>query len=111
MRQLARRFAEREIRPMAAEYDEQDETPWPVLRKASEIGLMSYQYPEAFGGGGVSSILTACLVAEELARGCLGIATAIIGAGLTAVPIMIAGTDEQKSRYIPWFCKEETLCH
>ena len=104
VRQLARRFAEREIRPVAAEYDESDELPWPVLRKAAQVGLLSYQYPEEYGGGDVSNVLTSCLVIEELAWGCLGIATAISGAGLAAVPIMLCGTDEQKARYIPWFC-------
>jgi alkylation response protein AidB-like acyl-CoA dehydrogenase len=106
MRQLAHRFAERELRPVAAEYDERDEMPWPVLEKAAQVGLMSYHYAEEHGGGGVSSILTACLVAEELAWGCLGIATAIIGAGLAAIPIRVAGTKEQQARYIPWFCDE-----
>jgi alkylation response protein AidB-like acyl-CoA dehydrogenase len=67
---------------------------------------MSYQYAEEHGGGGVPSILTACLVAEELAWGCLGIGTAIIGAGLAAVPIRVAGAKEQQARYIPWFCDE-----
>lgn len=109
MCQLAHRFAEREIRPLAAEYDESEETPWPVLEKAARVGLMSYQYPEEYGGGGVADILTGCLVVEELAWGCLGIATAIVGAGLAAVPIMIAGTREQKARYIPWFCDEEKV--
>jgi alkylation response protein AidB-like acyl-CoA dehydrogenase len=104
MRQLAHRFAEREIRPIAAEYDERDEMPWPVIQKAAEVGLTSYQYSEAYGGGGVSSIVTACIVTEELAWGCLGIATAVVGAGLAAIPIMLAGNDEQKARYIPWFC-------
>ncbi len=106
---LAHRFAERDIRPVAADYDESGDMPWSVLEKAAQVGLMSYQYPEAYGGSGVSSILTACLVAEELAWGCLGIATAIIGAGLAAVPITIAGSDEQKARYLPWFCDEGTV--
>jgi alkylation response protein AidB-like acyl-CoA dehydrogenase len=109
MRQLARRFTEREIRPVAAEYDESDETPWPVLHKAAQVGLMSYQYSEEYGGGDVSSILTSCIVTEELAWGCLGIAVAITGAGLAAVPITIAGTDEQKARYIPWFCDADRV--
>ncbi len=107
MRQLAHRFAEREIRPLAAEYDESEQTPWPILQKAARVGLTSYQYPEEYGGGGVESILTACLVAEELSWGCLGIATSIIGAGLAAVPIVIAGDEEQKARYIPWFCDDD----
>ncbi len=104
MRQLAHRFAEREIRPVAAEYDVSGETPWPVLQKAAQVGLTSYQYPDAYGGGGVDSILTGCIVTEELAWGCLGIATAIVGAGLAAIPITIAGSDEQKARCLPRFC-------
>jgi alkylation response protein AidB-like acyl-CoA dehydrogenase len=104
MRQLAHKFAEQEIRPLATQYDESEETPWDVIHKAGQIGLTSFAYPEEYGGGGVTTVLTSCLVAEELAWGCLGIATAIIGAGLAAVPIMLAGNPEQKARYLPWFC-------
>jgi len=109
LRRLAHRFAEQEIRPVAAEYDEREETPWPALEKAAQVGLLSYPYPEEFGGGGIESVLTACLVAEELAWGCLGIATAIIGAGLAAVPILLAGNKNQKARYIPHFCDPERV--
>ena len=109
LRRLAHRFAEQEIRPVAAEYDEREETPWPALEKAAQVGLLSYPYPEEFGGGGIESVLTACLVAEELAWGCLGIATAIIGAGLAAVPILLAGNKNQKARYIPHFCNPERV--
>ena len=104
MRQLAHKFAEQEIRPRAISYDESEETPWDVIQKAGQIGLTSYAYPEEYGGGGVTTVLTSCLVAEELAWGCLGIATAIIGGGLAAVPITLAGDPEQKARYLPWFC-------
>lgn len=109
MRQLARRFARQEIRPVAADYDESEETPWPVIQKAGSIGLTSYQYPEEYGGGGMNSILSACLVAEELSWGCLGIASAILGCGLAAIPIMLAGTEEQKTRHIPGFCDESQV--
>lgn len=106
MRQLAHRFAAQEIRPVAAEYDEREETPWPVLVKAAQIGLLSYHYPEVYGGGGVDSVLTSCLVAEELSWGCLGMATAILGCGLAAIPLLLAGTEVQKAHYLPWFCDE-----
>jgi len=109
MRRLAQRFAVEEIRPVAAHYDECEETPWPVLEKAARIGLTSYHYPEVYGGGGVDSVLTACLVVEELSWGCLGIATAILGCGLAAEPILLAGTEQQKARYIPWFCDPQKL--
>ena len=57
----------------------------------------------------MTSILTSSLVIEELAWGCLGIAIAITGAGLAAIPIMIAGSDEQKAQYIPWFCDADNV--
>ncbi len=109
IRQLAHKFAEREIRPSAAEYDEREDTPWPVLEKAAEIGLTSYPYPEEFGGGGMGSVLTACLVMEELAWGCLGIGSAILGCGLAAVPVQLCGSEEQKRRYLPWFTNRDKL--
>ncbi|MGD8398650.1 MAG: acyl-CoA dehydrogenase family protein [Anaerolineae bacterium] len=109
MRQLAHQFAAKEIRPVAAAYDQSEETPWPVLQKAAQIGLLSYHYPEMYGGGGVESVLTGCLVAEELSWGCLGIATAILGCGLAAIPLLLAGTEEQKARYMPWFCDERNV--
>ncbi|MGD2252592.1 MAG: acyl-CoA dehydrogenase family protein [Anaerolineales bacterium] len=109
IRRLAHRFAEREIRPVAAEYDEREEMPWPVLHKAAEIGLTSYQYPEQYGGGGMTDLVTACVVTEELAWGCLGIGGAIIGCGLAGVPILISGSEAQKQRYIPWFCDPANL--
>lgn len=109
MRQLAHRFAAQEIRPVAAEYDQNEETPWPVMEKAAQIGLLSYRYPEAYGGGGVDSVLTGCLVAEELSWGCLGIATAILGCGLAAIPLLLAGSEAQKARYLPWFCEDSRV--
>ena len=77
--------------------------PWPVIEKAAQIGLTSFRYPEVYGGGGVDSLLTTCIVAEELAWGCLGIGMSILTLGLAAIPILLAGNEQQKSRYIPWF--------
>ena len=104
MRQLAHRFAEEEIRSVAGDYDESEEMPWPVIEIAAQIGLTSFHYPEVCGGGGVDSLLTTCIVAEELAWGCLGIGMSILTQGLAAIPILLAGNEQQKSRYIPWFC-------
>ncbi len=109
MRQLARRFPRREIRPAAPEYDEREETPWHILEAAARVGLTSYQYPIEYGGGGVESVLTACLVAEELSWGCLGIASAILGCGLAGTTIMLTGSEQQKTRLIPWFCDDNQL--
>jgi alkylation response protein AidB-like acyl-CoA dehydrogenase len=108
-RDLARRFAEKEIRPVAAEYDEREEMAWDVLKKAAQVGLTSYGIPEEFGGGGADSVLMRCIVDEELFWGCAGIATALGASMLGATPILLAGTPEQKSRYLPLFCKPNSL--
>jgi acyl-CoA dehydrogenase len=79
---LAHEFAEKEIRPVAAHYDETEEFPWPVLKKAHEVGLTPVaSMPEAYGGGGLDMISN-MLIAEELHWGCAGIAVAITGTGL-----------------------------
>lgn len=98
--ELAHEFAENEMRPAAPRYDEAEEFPWDVIEKGHKLGLMSYAFPEEYGGAGATSALTATLVSEELAWGCAGIATAMGGTGLCATPIMVAGTHVQKKKYL-----------
>lgn len=98
--ELAHEFAEKEIRPVAPHYDEVEEFPWDVLKKANELGLMTYAFPEEYGGAGVQSAVTNVVVTEELAWGCAGIATAMGGTGLCATPIMIGGNHAQKAKYL-----------
>jgi len=104
-RDLAHKFAEETIRPVAPEADEKEEVPWDVLKKAAQMGLLNYMYPEAYGGGGMESLLTRCLVKEEIYWGCAGVGTTVGGIDLAATPIMLAGTDEQKARTIGRFCQ------
>jgi acyl-CoA dehydrogenase len=109
---LAREFAQREIRPVAAEYDAREEMPWPVLEKAARIGLLSYGLPEEYGGGGVADGMvgiTNFLVTEELAWGCAAIATEIGSSSYAAGPIVAFGTEDQKHRYLPRFCDPDTV--
>ena len=92
-------FAEREIRPVAHEYDEKEEFPWEVVQKAAEIGLYSHEFlGQTFGDA--TGIMPA-LVAEELTWGCAGIALAIQGTGLPVAAIFGQGTPEQISTWIP----------
>jgi butyryl-CoA dehydrogenase len=98
--ELAHDFAENEMRPVAPQYDESEEMAWPVLEKARQLGLLTYGFPEEYGGAGATSALTSAVVTEELAWGCAGIATAMGGTGLCATPIMIAGTEAQKKKYL-----------
>jgi alkylation response protein AidB-like acyl-CoA dehydrogenase len=109
MRKKARQFAQAEIRPVAAHYDEREQAPWPILERAARIGLTTYRYPEKYGGGGVESLLTACLITEELSWGCSGIANTILGCDTVAVPILLTGTEAQKDRFIPPFCDRDKV--
>lgn len=101
---LARDFARNEIRPVAHLYDETEEMPWDVIKKAAKLGLTSYRYPAEYGGLGLNDPVTSLIITEELYWGCAGIATAINGTGLAATGIMLTGTEEQKKKYIPMFC-------
>ncbi len=104
-RDLARRFAEQAIRPVAAEADEREEVPWEALEKAHRIGLTNYYLPESCGGGGVTSLLTKLLVDEELFWGCAGVGSILGASALCATPILLAGTQEQKRRHLSRFCE------
>ena len=104
IRALAHEFAEKEIRPVAAHYDETEEFPWPVLKKAHQVGLTPVAVmPEEYGGGGLDMIAN-MLIAEELHWGCAGIAVAITGTGLAATAILAMGNEAQKTRWIGQFC-------
>src|SRR5260370_974147 len=92
-------FAEKEIRPVAHQYDESEEFPWPVVKKAAEVGLYGVEflqqtYADATG-------IMPALVAEELTWGCAGIALAIQGTGLPIAAIFSQGTPEQIATWIP----------
>jgi alkylation response protein AidB-like acyl-CoA dehydrogenase len=102
---LAHRFAERTIRPVAPQADEAEEVPWEVLEKAHQTGLLTFHLPEAYGGGGVESVLARAIVDEEMSWGCAGVGTIIGGLGLCATPILLAGSEEQKLRYLSGFCE------
>ncbi len=109
LRALAREFAEKEIRPKAAEYDEQSTHPADVIAKAHELGLMNVHIPPEYGGLGLSAF-DGMLVGEELCWGCSGMGTSISSNGLGAAPVMIAGTDEQKREWLTPLLEEPILC-
>src|SRR4029453_16619208 len=88
LRALAREFAEKEIRPKAAEYDEHSTHPADVIAKAHELGLMNPHIPEEFGGLGLSAF-DGMLIGEELAWGCSGIAVSIVANTLGAAPVQL----------------------
>jgi acyl-CoA dehydrogenase len=109
LRALAHEFAEKEIRPKAAEYDEHSTHPVDVIAKAHGLGLMNPHIPEELGGLGLSAF-DGMLIGEELSWGCSGIAVSIVANTLGAAPVLLAGTDEQKREWLPMLIEEPFLC-
>jgi acyl-CoA dehydrogenase len=99
LRDWVHEFAEKEVRPVAAEWDEREETPWPVIEKAAEIGLYSYEFVvRAFAD---PTGLTLPVVSEELFWGCAGIGLSIFGTQLAVAGIYANGTPEQIVKWVP----------
>ena len=96
---MAREFAEKEMKPKAAKYDEGHEFPEDVMKKAFEVGFLACKIPEKYGGGGLSDIDTV-IVSEELAAGCAGMYTTMMVNALAYTPIILFGTDEQKKKFL-----------
>jgi acyl-CoA dehydrogenase len=108
LRDLAHDFAEREIRPKEREYDEHSTHPGEVIAKAHELGLMNVHIPRAYGGLELGAF-EGMLIGEELCWGCSGIGTAIAAAGLGHGPVIMAGTEEQKQKWLPPLIDEVVL--
>ncbi len=99
LREMAHDFAEKEIRPVAWEYDKDGTWPQAILEKAWELGLMNAHIPEQYGGPGVS-YLEGAIIEEELCWGCSGIGTSIGANGLATAPLALAGSEELKAKYL-----------
>jgi acyl-CoA dehydrogenase len=95
----AREFSRKEIAPVAGHLDEEGKFPHEIMNKAFELGLLNGEVPEAYGGLGLSC-LTHSLLQEEIAWGCAGVNTTLTASMLGAMPLMLAGTDEQKKRWL-----------
>jgi acyl-CoA dehydrogenase len=109
LRELAHEFAEKEIRPKAAEYDERSTHPEDVIAKAHEVGLMNLHVPEEYGGLGLG-VFDGMLVGEALSWGCSGIAVSIVANTLGSAPVVLAGSDEQKGRWLPPLLERPIVC-
>lgn len=95
---LARDFTAKHIIPVAMEYDRTGEFHLFVLEEAKKAGLNCNAVPVEYGGPGYDSVAQA-LIVEEWAYGCAAFATTLGGNGLSAYPLLVAGTDEQKKLY------------
>ena len=99
LREMAHDFAEKEIRPVAWEYDKDGTWPKDIIEKAWDVGLMNSHISEEYGGAG-AGYLDGCLIEEELSWGCSGIQTSLGCNGLATAPIMLGGSEETKKKYL-----------
>ena len=95
LQKLAREFAEKEIMPYAAEWDEKGEFPQEAMRKGMDVGFHLMSIPEEFGGMGLDNV-TSYIIREELAKGDAGYSVSIGTNGLGMTPLLLAGNDKQK---------------
>ena len=105
LQETARRFANEEIIPVAAQYDVSGEFPMEIMRKAWELGLSHTFIPEEHGGVGLS-ILGSCIAVEEVSRGCSGMTTSLISNDLGLTPILVGGSEDQIREWLAP-CSEE----
>ncbi len=109
IRKMVREFAETEIRPIAAEYDETQEFPWETVKRMGELNLLGLIFPKEYGGADVGYIGYAIAV-EEISRVCgaHGITVAAHNS-LCSNHIYISGTEEQKQRFLTPLAKGEKI--
>ena len=105
IQELARKFAREEIIPKAAHHDQTGEFPREIVKKAWDIGLMNTHVPAEYGGAGLG-VLDGCIITEEFAYGCTGIATAMEANSLAAAPVIVAGNEEQKKEFLGRLTRE-----
>lgn len=108
-RHMIREFAEKEVKPLAAEVDEQERFPEETVRKMAPLGIMGIPVPREYGGAGGDNIMYSIAV-EELSRVCA--TTGVIVSAHTSLcvaPIMEHGTPEQKKKYLPRLASGEWL--
>ena len=100
-RDTVRRFVEKEIEPFATEWDEAEEFPRELYKKAAEVGLLQCGYPEEYGGVEVDRFYN-LIMSQELARaGAGGISASLMSHSIGAPPIVALGSEEIKRRVLP----------
>jgi len=108
VRDLARQIAREKIAPLAPHYDETETYPDEPMRILAEQGLLGIWIPEEHGGTGMGAVAL-CLAVEEIAWACAATATNFLASPLGGYPILLAGTAEQRKRYLPRLASGEIL--
>ncbi|MGD8229345.1 MAG: acyl-CoA dehydrogenase [Desulfobacteraceae bacterium] len=112
VRDMARKFAEAEIKPKAAEWDEKHEHPAEIVRQLGELKMLGIAVPEEYGGGGMDNVSYA-LALIEVSKGCASTGAIMsVNNSLYCFPVMAYGTHEQKMRYLtPCASGEKIGCY
>lgn len=108
MYDLARKFADTEIIPVASKYDEESTFPKNEIQKAWELGFVNTCIPAEYGGNGLS-LLDAVTLGEGLSYGCMGMYTSIMCNDLALTPIVVGGSHEQKEKFLRPFTESAQL--
>ncbi len=109
LQELAKKFADEELRPRAAKVDEAGEVSREILDMATEIGFMGVVFPEKYDGGDMGEV-GYCIMMEELARGCMNTPIVIGGhESIGAMAVHLAGSPEQKEKYLKPMARGEML--
>ena len=109
IRDTAREFAEKEVKPAAADIDRTDEFPWKIYRRMAELGLIAMTLPLEYGGSGADTVSWS-LVEEELAKASAAVSDAQLLQKLMMDMFRRHGTEEQKKKFIPPITQGESLC-
>jgi butyryl-CoA dehydrogenase len=106
IRDMVREFAEKEIKPKAAYYDESKEFPFEILKALAGLGLMGMNIPQGYGGSNVGTTAYS-LAITEIAKGCAATAVTTSVTNMVAEVIHEFGTDEVKNKHLPRICGGE----
>ena len=109
LRNLAKEFVDKEIRPLAVQIDKEENIPEELIKKLGEVGLLGTAFPEKYGGGGFGEV-GFCVAQEEVTKAC-GSTAALIGAhqSIGANAIYIGGSEELKMKYLPSLTSGERI--
>jgi alkylation response protein AidB-like acyl-CoA dehydrogenase len=99
--EAVQRFALNDLRAAAHDADESGELPPPLIQKGWDLGILQASIPEAYGGMGEHSAVTGALAAEELGNGDIAAGLAVMAPATYAVPVLLAGSEEQKAAVLP----------
>ncbi|MBK6687105.1 MAG: acyl-CoA dehydrogenase family protein [Deltaproteobacteria bacterium] len=105
LQETARKFANEVMAPVAPKFDLEHKFPTEIIKQAWELGLLNLSVPAEFGGTGFTTI-DEVVIGEELAAGCVGMATSMIANDLSFLPILIGGTPEQKKKFVQPFTEK-----